>query len=238
MATGEFKYKPIHLAKIDHENLEHRLATLDSEPLSSSDLDRKRGGFSVAGMDLSIGLQLTTAIQGAFQVQTNLSLNNAGQWTLLATRTQMFPSTGGASIAGPSSPLVTPNTQNQFVVVAQSGNPPGGNSASNIGSLGNPGGDPITTPIPTHTSGSPNNSGSPGNGGPITITAGDPTTTQVIQTVSKGGVQTVITNQANGAIINNQALMNITVNNAAAISQTLSRLTAANLIGAQVSHPH
>ena len=244
MPTAEFKYTPIQSRAV-HRDLNRELAAIAPNALSSRDLDTKRGGFSVGGMDLSIGLQITTLVQGLMQVQTNLGMNNAGQWVLVATRTQNFPTTGGLTATGPTSPPVTPNTQNQFVVVAQPSGPTGGGSTSPPGGsiFGNgfvgvastaQTGDPTTTPITTNTSsGSPK--GPSAGSTAFTVVAGDPATTQVIQQVTKGSVSTLVTNQLNNVTVSNQSVLNVTINNAAAISRTLGMITAANRIGEQVS---
>jgi hypothetical protein len=234
MPTAEFKYTPIQSRAV-HRDLNRELAAIAPNALSSRDLDTKRGGFSVGGMDLSIGLQITTLVQGLMQVQTNLGMNNAGQWTLVATRTQTFPTTGGLTAAGPTSPLVTPNTQNQFVVVAQPGGPTSGGSTPPPGGASTAQtGDPTTTPITTNTSsGSPK--GPSAGSTAFTVVAGDPATTQVIQQVTKGSISTVISNQLNNVTVSNQSVLNVTINNAAAISRTLGTIMAANRIGDQVS---
>jgi len=246
MPTAEFKYTPIQSRAVQsravqswavHQDLEQELTALAPDTLSSGDLDTKRGGFSVAGMDLSIGLQLTTQIAGLMQVVTNLGMNNAGQWVLVATRTQTFPTAGTLTASGPNAPLVTPNTQNQFVVVAQpqSGGPhtvgsPSGGPTTLVA------GDPATTPITPKTSGS--GSPKPLLTGPtsFTVVAGDPATTQVIQQLAKNSISTVILNTTNNAIVNQQSVLNVTINNAAAIASMVGAITAANRIGAQVTH--
>jgi len=249
MTTAHFKYTPLQSAKVvqenlggAHENLDRELTALAVNTLSSSDLDRKRGGFSIAGMDLSIGLQVSTEVAGIMRVVTNLNMNNAGQWTLVASRTQTFTPATGLTTAGPTSPPVTPNTQNQFVVVAQTGGPPSGGSSSppSGGSLPPPKtqtGAPAITPITPKTSGSSTSTG----GGSIFGTGfvavvGDPATTQITQQLSQNSISTVISNRVNNLTVNNQSILNVTINNAAAISRTLGTIMAANRIGDQVAH--
>jgi hypothetical protein len=233
MTTAEFKYTPGPSRAVQREDLKLELTALGPNTLSNSELDRKRGGFSVAGMDLSIGLQVSTEVAGLIQVVTNLNMNNAGQWTLVASRTQTFPTTGGLTTAGATSPPIAPNTQNQFVVVAQLGGPPKGGSNPS----GTQTGDPVTTPIVSKTSSSPNPSigGGSVSTNSFTTVVGDPTTTQIIQQVTQGSISTTISNRVNNVTVNNQAVLNVTINNAAAISRTLGTIMAANRIGAQVS---
>src|SRR4029077_3057754 len=57
MPTAEFNYTPIQSRAV-HRDLNRELAAIAPNALSSRDLDTKRGGFSVGGMDLSIGLQI------------------------------------------------------------------------------------------------------------------------------------------------------------------------------------
>ncbi len=62
----------------------------DLAPVSDSELAQNRGGFSIGNISLSVGLTVTTAIQGAsinpVSVTTNFSIDMPGQLTNLGTQ--------------------------------------------------------------------------------------------------------------------------------------------------------
>jgi len=218
--------------------LDRELAALDTATLSSDDLDTKRGGFEVAGLNLSIGLQLSAEVEGQFQVTTNLAMNNAGQWTLVASRTQNFSGAGGVTAS---------STGSQFVVTLPPGGPPTNGSPTSPTKGTTVAGNPATTPITPkiqnqfvittqpQSSGAPN-TGSPTNGPTaFTVVAGDPATTQIVQQLAQNSVSTIISNRVNSATVNLQSVLNISINNAASIASKIGAITGANLIGAQLS---
>lgn len=57
----------------------------DLAPLSDSRLARHRGGFSVGALDISIGVNIDTAVDGAVQVSTNYSVEQSGKLTKIGT---------------------------------------------------------------------------------------------------------------------------------------------------------
>jgi hypothetical protein len=232
---------PISAQKLaPSKTVDRELAALDTATLSSNDLDTKRGGFEVAGLNLSIGLQLSAEVEGQFQVTTNLAMNNAGQWTLVASRTQNFLGAGGVTAA---------STGSQFVVTLppQSGGPPTNGSPTSPTNKTTVAGDPATTPITPkiqnqfvittqpQSSGAPN-TGSPTNGPTaFTVVAGDPATTQIVQQLAQNSISTIISNRVNSATVNLQSVLNISINNAASMASRIGAITGANLIGAQLS---
>lgn len=57
----------------------------DLTPLSENSLARHRGGFSVGALDISVGVNIDTAVDGAVQVSTNYSVEQSGKLTKIGT---------------------------------------------------------------------------------------------------------------------------------------------------------
>lgn len=69
----------------------------------------------------------------------------------------------------------------------------------------------------------------------FTAVAGDPSTTQIVQQVVNNSISTLVTNRVNGVTVDNEATLNVTVNNANKVSAALTRSAGVNSFAEQMT---
>ncbi len=62
-------------------------------PVDNDDLDQMRGGMVIGGVVFDFGLTVRSTVNGAMELVTQLTMNDAGQW--LPATTQVNPSNAG-----------------------------------------------------------------------------------------------------------------------------------------------
>lgn len=66
----------------------------DLTPMTRTELARERGGFSISGFDISVGVSVETVVDGFVKVSTSFSVGDAGKLTHLGTEVKTYGPSG------------------------------------------------------------------------------------------------------------------------------------------------
>jgi hypothetical protein len=66
----------------------------DLTPMTRAELSRQRGGFSISGFNISVGISVETVVDGFVKVSTSFSMGDGGQLTHLGTDVKTYTPSG------------------------------------------------------------------------------------------------------------------------------------------------
>jgi hypothetical protein len=180
---------------------------LGLKSVEDASLERMRGGLRVNGLNLSIGLQIKTLVEGQIALVSQLWMTDSGRWIASRTHTEHLPSNPAASsssVAAASSPVVV--SVGTVPVDGVAAAPPAGAAAGATNAHG------VGT-------------------GNFEAIAGDPQTTQIIHRLVGNDITSVIANRVDNRRIDQSMTVNVGVNNLHQFSARFASITRLNRFG-------
>jgi hypothetical protein len=203
---------PLATAPVLRASLGERLEPerLELAALDDAALERARGGLRVNGLDLSIGLQLQTMLDGLMQLTSHLTMTDTGQWIATASRATTSPAAvaaapGAAGASGVSIRVVEAGGTGAAPEASRPPLPAAAGAARGVGT------------------------------GEFRATLGDPATTHIVHQLMANSISSVITNRVDGARVDHTVQLNVGINNLAQFSARIATATRVNRLSRDIS---